>query len=175
MTCSYPYEPYSWDLQSPRLGYHHLFVSSGLSLISLDVFIVIVDMWSQGGMPLEDLMKPFWTTLKPLLFMKPTLMKIRRFDGIHVDQGWNVCSPHGYIIKKMYLKFVIHILDLITLIRCIWSLVCLLICWMVFQQVKMSLLIFWNSAKSCSGCLDKLDVAQVWLNQYKNLVISSFL
>ena len=27
--------------------------------------------------------------------MKPTLMKIRRFDVIHVDQGWNVCSPHG--------------------------------------------------------------------------------
>jgi len=33
--------------------------------------------------------------------MKPTLMKIRRIDGIHVDQGWNVCSPHGYIIKKV--------------------------------------------------------------------------
>jgi len=41
VTCSYPYEPYSWDLQSQRLGYHHLFVSSGLSLIPLDVSIII--------------------------------------------------------------------------------------------------------------------------------------
>jgi len=41
VTCSYPYEPYSWDLQSQRLGYHHLFVSSGPSLIPLDVSITI--------------------------------------------------------------------------------------------------------------------------------------
>jgi len=53
--------------------------------------------------------------------MKPTLMKERRFDDIDVDQGWNMCSPHSYIIKKVYLKFVIHILDLVALIRCIWS------------------------------------------------------
>jgi len=59
--------------------------------------------------------------------MKPTLMKERKFDGIHVDQGWNVCSPHSYIIKKVYLKFVIHIVDLVALIRCIWSLLCFLI------------------------------------------------
>ena len=38
--------------------------------------------------------------------MKPTLMKERRFDDIHVDQGWNVCSPHDYIINKLYLNFV---------------------------------------------------------------------
>ena len=75
--------------------------------------------------------------------MKPTLMKERRFDGMHVDQDWNVCSPHSYIIKKVYSKFVIHIVDLVALIRCIWSYVCLLIYWMVFQQVKMSLLICW--------------------------------
>jgi len=56
--------------------------------------------------------------------MKPTLMKERRFDGIHVDQGWNVFSPHSYIIKKVYLKFVIHITNLVGLIRCIWSLLC---------------------------------------------------
>jgi len=24
--------------------------------------------------------------------MKPTLMNERRFHGVHVDQGWNVCS-----------------------------------------------------------------------------------
>jgi len=60
--------------------------------------------------------------------MKPTLMKERRFDGMHVDQGWNVCSPHSYIIKKVYLKFVIHIVDLVALIRCIWSLLYFLIC-----------------------------------------------
>jgi len=36
--------------------------------------------------------------------MKPTLTKEKRFDGIHVDQGWNVCSLHSYIIKKVYLK-----------------------------------------------------------------------
>ena len=72
---------------------------------------------------------------------KPTLMKERRFNDMHVDQGWNVCSPHGYIIKKVYLKFVIHIVDLVALISCIWSLLCFLICWMVFQQVKMSLLV----------------------------------
>jgi len=41
VTCSYPYEPYSWDLQSQRLGYHHLFVSSGSSLIPFDVSIII--------------------------------------------------------------------------------------------------------------------------------------
>ena len=55
--------------------------------------------------------------------MKPTLMNERRFDGIHVDQGWNVCFPHSYIIRKVYLKFVIHVVDLVALIRCIWSLV----------------------------------------------------
>jgi len=71
-----------------------------------------------------------------IIGMKPTLMKERRFDGIHVDQGWNVCSPHSYIIKKVYLNFVIHIVDLVALIRCICSLLCFLICWMVFQQVK---------------------------------------
>jgi len=43
-------------------------------------------------------------------------MKERRFDDIHVNQGWNVCSPHGYIIKKVYLNFVIHIVDLVALI-----------------------------------------------------------
>ena len=48
--------------------------------------------------------------------MKTKLIKIRRFDGIHVDQGWNVCTPHGYIIKKVDLKFVIHIVDLVALI-----------------------------------------------------------
>jgi len=26
-----------------------------------------------------------------------------------------VCSPHGYIIKKVYLNFVIHIVDLVAL------------------------------------------------------------
>jgi len=30
--------------------------------------------------------------------MNPTLMKERKFDDIHVDQGWNVCSLHSYII-----------------------------------------------------------------------------
>jgi len=35
--------------------------------------------------------------------MKSTLMKERRFDDIHGDQGWNVCSPSSYIIKKVYL------------------------------------------------------------------------
>jgi len=35
--------------------------------------------------------------------MKPTLMKERRFDDNYVDQGWNVCSPCSYIIKKVYL------------------------------------------------------------------------
>jgi len=35
--------------------------------------------------------------------MKSTLMKERRFDDIHGDQGWNVCSPCTYIIKKVCL------------------------------------------------------------------------
>jgi len=61
--------------------------------------------------------------------MKPTLMKERRFGGVYVDQGWNMCSPHSYIIKKVYLKFVIHFVDLVALIRCIWSLLGCLICW----------------------------------------------
>jgi len=39
--------------------------------------------------------------------------------------------------------FVIHIVDLLALIWCIWSLLCFLICWNVFQQVKMCLLICW--------------------------------
>jgi len=30
--------------------------------------------------------------------MKPTLMNEMRFDDIHGDQGWNVCSPCSYII-----------------------------------------------------------------------------
>jgi len=30
--------------------------------------------------------------------MKPTLIKKMRFDVIHGDQGWNVCSPCSYII-----------------------------------------------------------------------------
>jgi len=47
-------------------------------------------------------------------------MKERRFDDIHVDQGLNVCSSCSYIIKKMYLKFVIHIIDLVALIICFW-------------------------------------------------------
>jgi len=34
----------------------------------------------------------------------------------NVDQGLNVCSPHSYIIKKVYLKFVIQIVDLVPLI-----------------------------------------------------------
>jgi len=70
-----------------------------------------------------------------------------RFDGIHVDQGWNVCSPHGYIIKKVYLMFVIHIVDLVALIRCIWSLMYLLICWMVFQRVRRLVAIILNYNK----------------------------
>jgi len=61
-----------------------------------------------------------------IIGIKPTLVKERRFDDIHVDQGRKVCSPHSYIIKKVYLIFVIHIVDLVALIRCIWSLVCLL-------------------------------------------------
>jgi len=35
--------------------------------------------------------------------MKSTLMKERRFDDIHGDQGWNVCSPCTYILKKVCL------------------------------------------------------------------------
>jgi len=30
--------------------------------------------------------------------MKSTLMKEKRFDDIHGDQSWNVCSPCSYII-----------------------------------------------------------------------------
>jgi len=50
--------------------------------------------------------------------MKPTLMKERRFDDIHGDQGWSACSLCSYIIKKVYLLFVIHVVDLKALIRC---------------------------------------------------------
>ena len=63
--------------------------------------------------------------------MKSTLMKQRRFDDIHGDQGWNVCSPCSYIIKKVYL-FVIHVVDLKALIKCSLVFVVFLICWMVF-------------------------------------------
>jgi len=49
--------------------------------------------------------------------MKSTLMKERRFDDNHVDQGWNMCSPCSYVIKKVYLLFVIHVVDLVALIR----------------------------------------------------------
>ena len=75
--------------------------------------------------------------------MKPTLIKERRFDDIHGDQGWNVCSPCSYIIKKVYLLLVIHVVDLKALIRCSLVFIVFLICWMVFQQVKMSLLVCW--------------------------------
>jgi len=110
----------------------------------LSLLVVRVDMWSQGGMLLWRFDEVLLNYLEAITIgMKPTLMKERRFDDIHVDQGWNVCSPHSYIIKKVYLKFVIHIVYLVALIRCIWSEVCLLICWMVFQQVKMSLLVCW--------------------------------
>jgi len=46
----------------------------------------------------------------------PTLMKLRRFDGIHVDQVLNACPPHGLIIRREYLMFVIHMVDLVALI-----------------------------------------------------------
>ena len=46
----------------------------------------------------------------------PTLMKIRIFDGINVDQVLNVCPSHGLIIRREYLMFVIHMVDLVALI-----------------------------------------------------------
>ena len=98
--------------------------------------------------------------------MKPTLMKERRFDGIHVDQGRNVCSPHSYIIKKVYLKFVIQIVDLVPLIWCIWSFVCLLICWMFFQQVKMSLLVYWMVFQQ----IKRLVVVVLNYNKFNQLI-----
>jgi len=90
-------------------------------------------MRSQGGLLLEDINEDINEALFNYrevitIGMKPTLMKERRFDDNHVDQGWNVCSLYGYIIKKVYLKFVIHIIDLVALIRCIWSLFYFLIC-----------------------------------------------
>jgi len=101
--------------------------------------IECVDMRSQGGLLLEDLMKFKWSTFElswsHYHWNEAFIHKEKRFDGIHVDQGWNVCFPHSYIIKKVYLKFVIHIVDLVALIRCIWSLVCPLICWMIFQHI----------------------------------------
>jgi len=46
----------------------------------------------------------------------PALMKIRRFEGIHVDQVFNACPPHGLIIRREYLIFVIHFVDLGALV-----------------------------------------------------------
>jgi len=73
----------------------------------------------------------------------PTLMKLWRFDVIHVEQALNVCPPHGSIIRKECLMLIIHIVDLVALMWCNWSLLCLLICWNIFQHVKMCLLICW--------------------------------
>ena len=98
--------------------------------------------------------------------MKPTLIKERRFDDIHVDQGWNVCSPHCYIIKKVYLKLVIHVVYLVALIICIWSLVCLLICWMIFQHVKMSLVICWMVFQQ----VKRLAVVVLNCNKFNQLI-----
>ena len=70
-------------------------------------------------------------------------MKLWRFDDIQVAQALNACPPHGSIIRKECLMFVIHFVDFVALVRCIWSLLCFLICWNVFQQVKRCLLICW--------------------------------
>jgi len=47
------------------------------------------------------------------------------------------------IIRKECLMFIIHIVDLVALVRCIWFLLCFLICWNSFQQIKMCRLIYW--------------------------------
>jgi len=108
----------------------------------------LVDMWSLGSVSHEDLMKLCWTNLKPLFWNHATLMKLRRFYGTYVEQALNTCPPHESIIRKECLMFVIHIVDLVALVKCIWSLLCFLICWNIFQQVKMCLLICWMD---CSG------------------------
>jgi len=54
--------------------------------------------------------------LKPLLWNHATLMKLWRFDVIHVEQALNACPPHGSIIRKECLMFVIHIVDLVALV-----------------------------------------------------------
>jgi len=57
--------------------------------------------------------------LKPLLWNHATLMKLWRFDGIHVEQALNACPQHGSIIRKECLMFVIHMVDLVALVWCI--------------------------------------------------------
>ena len=100
-------------------------------------------MWSPGDVSHEDFMNLCWTTWSHCFGIMPSLMKLWRFDGIHVWQALNACPPHGSITRKECLMFVIHIVDLVALVWCIWSLLCSLICWNIFQQVKMCLLICW--------------------------------
>ena len=64
------------------------------------------------------LVKIWWSFLKYLevitIGIKLTLMKIRRFDGIHVDHVLNAHHSHGLIIRREYLMFVIHIVDIVA-------------------------------------------------------------
>jgi len=46
----------------------------------------------------------------------PSLMKLWRFDVIYVEQALNACTPHGSIIRKECLMFIIHIVDLVALV-----------------------------------------------------------
>jgi len=77
---------------------------------------LIVDMWSLGGVSHKDLMKLCWTTWSHCFGFMPTLMKLWRFDSIHVEQPLNACLPHESIIRKERLMFVIHIVDLVALV-----------------------------------------------------------
>jgi len=101
----------------------------GIPYILISCLDKIVDMWSLYGVFHEDLMKLCWTNLKPLLWNHTTLVELWRFDIIHVEQTLNMCPPHESIIRKECLMFVIHIVDLVALVWCIWSLLCFLICW----------------------------------------------
>jgi len=74
--------------------------SIGITKTSLSMYLVLT--WEAK---VVCFLKIWWRLNETLLNyleaitigMKPTLMKERRFDDIHDDQGWNVCSPCSYI------------------------------------------------------------------------------
>jgi len=52
----YPYEPYSWDLRSQRLGYITCLFASGFTLIPLDVSNIVFILRVMS----KDSLNPFW-------------------------------------------------------------------------------------------------------------------
>jgi len=104
-------------------------------------------LWIVTPLQVNKALKIWWSFVKVIwrhcFKIMPTLMKLWRIDVTYVEQALNVCLPYGSIIKKTSLKIVNLFVDHLACIRCIWSLLCFLIYWNLFEHIKMCLLICW--------------------------------